>query len=72
MTRIEISGPEHAKKTTLAVLVADYLESLGVEVVRQKADPQYAEKAAADPAELRARVAGTKVFIVNSAGDPSL
>ena len=63
MTRIEISGPEHAKKTTLAVIVADYLESLGIEVVRQQADPQYAAKAAAGVESLREKVAGTKVFI---------
>lgn len=62
-TRIEIAGPEHSKKTTIAVLVAKYLRSLGVEVVSQRADPQFAEKEAAEVAVLEAKVAGAQVVI---------
>ena len=63
MTRVEISGPEHSKKTTLAVLIANYLETLGVDVVRQKADPEYPEKETAGSEGLAARVAGMQVFV---------
>lgn len=63
MTRIEISGPEHAKKTTLLVLIADYLESIGVNVIRQQADPQFGQKMDMSPDALEGKVHGMTVTI---------
>ncbi len=62
-TRIEISGPEHSKKTTIAILVAKYLRSIGIDAISQEADPQFAEKNAAETAQLEAKVAGVRVVI---------
>jgi len=62
-TRIEISGPEHSKKTTLAILVSEYLSSLGVNVVLQKADPQFEDKISLEHNELEKTVCGLEVFI---------
>ena len=63
MTRIEISGPEHSKKTTLLVLLSRYLVSIGVDVVPQRTDPQFSAKMDVDSAELEAAVKGARVTI---------
>lgn len=63
VTRIEILGPEHSKKTTLLILIADYLESIGVNVVRQQADPEFSSKMKKTGDELEAKVHGMQVMI---------
>ena len=59
---IEVSGKEHTGKTSVIAAVAKHLESLGVDVILQRIDPQLDQKLALDDAVL-ARLKGAKVFI---------
>lgn len=60
---IQISGPEHSKKTTLAEYVARHLLDAGVNVTVQKADPQLEDKQAKSLKELKEALSGVEVFI---------
>jgi hypothetical protein len=59
---IEVSGKEHTGKTSVIAAIAKHLESLGVDVILQRIDPQLDQKLALDDAVL-ARLKGAKVFI---------
>jgi hypothetical protein len=59
---IEVSGKEHTGKTSVIAAIAKHLESLGVDVILQRIDPQLDDKLALDDAVL-ARLKGAKVFI---------
>jgi hypothetical protein len=63
LVRVQIAGPEHTAKTTLMVLIADYLETIGVNVIRQRADPQFAAKMAVGSDALEGKVHGMTVVI---------
>lgn len=41
---IEISGPEHSGKTSLMVVLDNYLRSIGMDITIQLADPQIHDK----------------------------
>lgn len=53
---INVSGPEHAGKTTLIALIARSLQDAGLTVQVQLADPQIFEKIAMGQEALRARL----------------
>jgi len=62
-THIEITGPEHSGKTTLAVLLGRILEQHGAKVTLQQIDPQFDEKNSATNADLARRVEGMEILI---------
>lgn len=62
-TKVEISGPEHQGKTTLAVLIARLLQDCGAIVTLQRADPQIDEKISKPHAELVERVNGLEILV---------
>jgi CO dehydrogenase nickel-insertion accessory protein CooC1 len=59
---IEVSGKEHTGKTSVIAALAKHLESLGVNVILQRIDPQLDEKLALDEHVLE-RLKNTTVFI---------
>jgi thymidylate kinase len=59
---IEVSGKEHAGKTSVIAAIANRLEELGVKVILQRIDPQLDQKLTMDPKTLE-RLATTTVFI---------
>jgi CO dehydrogenase nickel-insertion accessory protein CooC1 len=59
---IEVSGKEHTGKTSVIAAVAKHLESLGVNVILQRIDPQLDEKLTLDEHVLD-RLKNTTVFI---------
>jgi CO dehydrogenase nickel-insertion accessory protein CooC1 len=59
---IEVSGKEHTGKTSVIAALAKHLESLGVNVILQRIDPQLDEKLALDEHVLD-RLKNTTVFI---------
>lgn len=61
---IQVSGPEHSGKTSLAVVVAQLLTDLGADVRLQRADPQIDEKMNADPEDVRERLKTVRVDIM--------
>lgn len=61
---IQVSGPEHSGKTTVAVLVAKYLESLGATVHLQKGDPQIDDKMEKSVEELSTRLGSVDVTLM--------
>ena len=61
--RIQVMAPEHSGKTSLSVLLARHLESLGAAVKLQRADPQLEEKLAKDTETLIERIRGLEITI---------
>lgn len=59
---IEVSGKEHTGKTSVIAAIAKHLESLGVEIILQRIDPQLDEKLTLNEHVLE-RLKNTKVFI---------
>jgi CO dehydrogenase nickel-insertion accessory protein CooC1 len=59
---IEVSGKEHTGKTSVIAAIAKQLESLGVNVILQRIDPQLDDKLALDDKVLE-RLKNTTVFI---------
>ena len=59
---IEVSGKEHTGKTSVIAAIAKQLESLGVNVILQRIDPQLDAKLALDDKVLE-RLKNTTVFI---------
>ena len=59
---IEVSGKEHTGKTSVIAALAKHLESLGVNVILQRIDPQLDAKLALDDKVLE-RLKNTTVFI---------
>ncbi len=60
---IEVSGKEHTGKTTLVAYLSKLLTDAGVELILQRADPQIDQKLDLSLEELRAKLAGKKVFL---------
>jgi len=61
--RIEVSGPEHAGKTSVVALIARLFEEQGVKVYLQAADPQLQPKLADNLSNVAARVACETIII---------
>jgi len=59
---IEVSGKEHTGKTSVIAAVAKHLESLGVNVILQRIDPQLDQKLTLNDHVLE-RLKNTTVFI---------
>ena len=59
---IEVSGKEHTGKTSVIAAIAAQLESLGVNVILQRIDPQLDEKLTLDD-KVKERLKTTSVFI---------
>ena len=59
---IEVSGKEHTGKTSVIAAIGKHLESLGVNVVLQRIDPQLDDKLVLDEPVLE-RLRRTTVFI---------
>jgi CO dehydrogenase nickel-insertion accessory protein CooC1 len=60
---IEISGKEHQGKTTLVAYLAKVLQDVGVDLIVQRADPQIDEKLELTLDELKAKLAGKRIFL---------
>jgi hypothetical protein len=59
---IEVSGKEHTGKTSVIAAIATQLESLGVNVILQRIDPQLDQKLAMDD-KVKERLKTITVFI---------
>ena len=60
---IEISGKEHQGKTNLVALLSKVLTEAGIELIVQRADPQIDDKLNLTVDQLKAKLAGKKVFL---------
>ena len=60
---IEISGKEHQGKTNLVALLSKVLTEAGIELIVQRADPQIDDKLSLTVDQLKAKLAGKKVFL---------
>lgn len=60
---IEVSGKEHQGKTTLVAYLAKVLGEVGVDLIVQRADPQIDEKLELSLDDLKAKLAGKRIFL---------
>jgi hypothetical protein len=60
---IEVSGREHQGKTNLVAYLARTLTDAGVDLIVQRADPQLDEKFSLTIDDLKAKLAGKKIFL---------
>ena len=60
---IEVSGREHQGKTTLVAYLSKLLSEAGLELIVQRADPQIDDKLALSLDEMKAKLAGKRVFL---------
>jgi CO dehydrogenase nickel-insertion accessory protein CooC1 len=60
---VEVSGREHQGKTNLVAYLSKMLTDAGVELIVQRADPQIDEKLSLSLDDLKAKLAGKKIFL---------
>jgi hypothetical protein len=60
---VEISGKEHQGKTNLVAYLSKVLAEAGVELIIQRADSQIDDKLSLTTDQLKAKLAGKKVFL---------
>jgi CO dehydrogenase nickel-insertion accessory protein CooC1 len=60
---IEVSGREHQGKTNLVAFLSRVMTDAGMELIVQRADPQIDEKLGLSLDDLKAKLAGKKIFV---------
>ncbi len=60
---VEVSGREHQGKTNLVAYLSKILTDAGVQLIVQRADPQIDEKLGLSLDDLKAKLAGKKIFL---------
>jgi CO dehydrogenase nickel-insertion accessory protein CooC1 len=60
---VEVSGREHQGKTNLVAYLSKILTEAGVQLIVQRADPQIDEKLGLSLDDLKAKLAGKKIFL---------
>ena len=60
---IEVSGREHQGKTNLVAFLSRVMTDAGMELIVQRADPQIDDKLGLSLDDLKAKLAGKKIFV---------